>query len=72
MDNSIRIFIDRILHSDGADVRQYAWHEAGHRLMWRAMFPDVPTHYGIQGGLPCVMRDAGASGVTLPPHAGHR
>lgn len=65
MDDTIRIFIGRILKAGNADVRQYAWHEAGHRLMWRAMFPDVPTHYGIQGGLPCVMRDDGAHSLKI-------
>ena len=65
MNSAIDTFVSRVLHASGADIRQTAWHEAGHRLMWLAMFPEVATHYAIQCGLPCVLRDDGAHPIAI-------
>lgn len=65
MDDTIRIFIDRILKAGNADVRQCAWHEAGHRFFWKALFPDISTRYGIRDGLPCVLRNDGAHSLKI-------
>lgn len=65
MPSPIETFVSRVLHASGADIRQTAWHEAGHRLMWRAMFPEVATHYAIQCGLPCVIRDDGEHSLAI-------
>lgn len=65
VNSAIDTFVSRVLHADGADIRQTAWHEAGHRLMWRVMFPEVATHYAIQCGLPCVLRDDGEHSIAI-------
>lgn len=65
MPDAIETFISRVLHASGADIRQTAWHEAGHRLMWLAMFPDVRTRYAVRNGLPCVLRDDGAHSLAI-------
>jgi len=65
MPSQIETFVFRVLHASGADVRQTAWHEAGHRFFWRACFPDVRTRYAVQNGLPCVMRDDGEHSLAI-------
>lgn len=65
MDDAIETFISRVLHANGADIRQTSWHEAGHRFMWRAMFPDVRTSYAVRDGLPCVLRDDGEHSLAI-------
>ena len=65
MNSAIDTFVSRVLHASGADVRQTAWHEAGHRFFWRACFPDVRTRYAVQNGLPCVLRDDGEHSLAI-------
>ena len=50
-------FVSEILKCENCTVERYAAHEAGHRFMWRLMFPDVRTHYGYQGGLHAVLTE---------------
>ena len=51
----IERFISEILKCENCTLERYAAHEAGHRLMWAACFPEVRTHYDMLNGLPCVM-----------------
>lgn len=57
MTNPVETFISCILQND-SDLEQMAWHEAGHRTMWRLLCPEQPTNYRWrEDGLPACMPD---------------
>ena len=50
-------FCTKIISAEAHGLEPTAWHEAGHRLMWRYLFPEVRTYYGIFNGYPAVYPD---------------
>lgn len=62
---AIETFVNRIMQCEQATLQQTAYHEAGHRFMWRAAFPQVATKYGICRGMPAVMREGANHSIEV-------
>ena len=65
MTPAIQTFVDKILRCEGTTTRQIAFHEAGHRFFWGAMFPDIKTKYAVVAGMPATVRKGGNHNLDL-------
>ena len=65
MTPAIQTFVTKILKCDAMTTRQTAFHEAGHRFFWGAMFPEIKTKYSVVNGLPAVIRKSGNHNLSL-------
>lgn len=65
MTPAIQTFVDKILKCEETTTRQTAFHEAGHRFFWGAVFPDIKTKYAVVNGMPATVRKSGNHNLDL-------
>lgn len=61
----VETFCTKIISAEAHGLEPTAWHEAGHALIWKYLFPDDGVHYSIENGYPCVIPDKGKAAYVI-------